>query len=159
MIPSINNGDTSGLSENFGQAAHFYRFLKTELLPFVGKKFKVNTNNNSLIGHSFGGLFVFYWLFKNEDIFRHYYALSPSLWINNYDIYKFNKLYTGAVPRTLYFSADGLEVINFIKPGADRMKSFLDSHQYKNLQYRYQVHKGESHNSQVEKSLSFILAE
>lgn len=161
VIPSISNGDTSGVSGDFGQAEHFYRFIDEELIPVINKKFRTNKANNSIIGHSFGGLFVFYCLFKNENVFRHYYALSPSLWINKYGIYQFNKLAeeSSSAAHTLYFSVGGLEVINFIKPGADKMKSFLDSKHYKNLQYQYQVHEGESHNSQVEKSLDRIFSE
>jgi hypothetical protein len=149
---------TAAGSINSGQAEHFYQFLKTELIPAINLKYKTNAENNSIIGHSLGGLFVFYCLFKNEAVFKNYYALSPSLWINNYSIYNFNNLSNENVKAThLYFSAGGLEIVNHIKKGTNQMKRFLDMKKYPNLNYQYQIHGGRTHNSQVEKSFDYLL--
>jgi uncharacterized protein len=158
ILPHIQNGDTIGNSINYGQVENFYQFLKTELVPKINSTYKTNPENNSIIGHSLGGLFVFYCLFKNEPVFKSYYALSPSLWIDHYSIYNFNKLAKGNMPeKNLYFSAGGLEIMNYIKKGTNQMENFLKSRGYENLNYKYDVHVGQTHNSQVEQSLDYIL--
>ncbi len=158
ILPEINNGDTAGISRNYGQTENFYRFLTTEVIPMINSRYKTDPKNNSIMGHSLGGLFVFYCLFKNDTIFRNYYALSPSLWVDNYSIYKFNNLSTNnSFKRDLYFSVGSMEIFNHIKTGAKEMNDFLQMKNYPKLSYAYQVHNGETHNSQVEHSLDYLL--
>ena len=158
ILPQIENGDTLAASVNYGQVEKFYQFLKSELIPSINSTYNTNSNNNSIVGHSLSGLFVFYCLFKNDSLFTNYYALSPSLWVDYYSIYKFNKLKSGiASPKNLYFSTGSLELLNRIKSGTDQMEEFLETEAYKNLTFMYEVHKGETHNSQVEYSLKYIL--
>lgn len=160
ILPSATDSDSSGSSPEYGQVEKFYQFLKTELIPSINARFKIKHDNSSIIGHSLGGLFVFYCLFKNDSLFKNYYALSPSLWIDYYGIYHFNKLKKDMMPeRNLYFSAGGLEVLNHIKAGTDKMNVFLQESKYPNLLINYQVHAGETHNSQVEKSFRYILTQ
>ena len=157
ILPSINDGDTSGRSGKYGQTENFYQFLKTELIPLINSRYKTTAGSNSIIGHSLGGLFVFYCLFKNDSLFSNYYSLSPSLWIDHYSIYKFNRLKDGIMlPKNLYFSAGSLELLNRIKNGTNEMEKFLQTENYRNLKYAYDVHKGKNHNSQVEQSLDHI---
>lgn len=152
-------GDTAFVSRNYGHAEKFYQFLQAELLPYISTNYHVDQSQNTVIGHSFGGLFVFYCLFKNDSMFRNYYALSPSLWVEDYNVYRYNQLDKGLVgAKKIYFSCGGLEVVNFIKKGTDEMKAFLDEKSYPALEYKYQVHAGESHNSQVEKSFEYLLS-
>lgn len=158
ILPEINNSDTAGTSTSYGQIENFYQFLKTELAPLIDSMYKTNPKDNSIIGHSLGGLFVFYCLFKNDTLFKNYYALSPSLWIDNYSIYKFNHLAKkSSVKKNLYFSSGGLEVFNRIKAGTNEMNLFLQKQHYPGLSYNYEIHSGKTHNSQVENSLNFIL--
>ncbi|HMD00856.1 MAG TPA: alpha/beta hydrolase-fold protein [Ferruginibacter sp.] len=158
ILPEIKNGDTSGLSKNYGQAEHFYQFLKMELIPMINTKYRTNTSNNSILGHSLGGLFAFYCLFKNESLFKNFYALSPALWTDRYVIYDFNKLDRGIKQDVnLYFSTGSLELLNYIKAGADAMDKFLNEKKYERLHFKYEIHDGKSHNSQVEVSLDHIL--
>ncbi len=158
ILPEINNGDTAGASRDYGQIENFYQFLKTELMPMIDSTYKTSAGNNSILGHSLGGLFAFYCLFKNDTIFKNYYALSPSLWIDNYSIYKFNRLaQKDLCNKYLYFSSGSLEIFNRIKAGTNEMNLFLQKQNYPGLSYKYDIHGGKTHNSQVESSLKFIL--
>ena len=158
ILPEITGSDTTGRSAGYGQTENFYQFMKTELIPKINSTYKTNTGNNAIVGHSLGGLFAFYCLLKNETVFKYYYALSPALWIDRYSIYKFNKLSANDhVERDLYFSAGSMEVMNHIRKGTNGMKNFLDGQRYPHLNYRYQIHRGKTHNSQVELSLAYIL--
>lgn len=158
ILPEITNNDTSGASANYGQIENFHQFLKTELMPMVDSMYKINSAGNSILGHSLAGLFAFYCLFKNDTVFKNYYALSPSLWVDDYSIYKFNQLAEKSPGKKyLYFSSGGLEIFNRIKAGTNEMDLFLKKQNYAGITYKYEIHSRRTHNSQVEHSLDFIL--
>jgi uncharacterized protein len=160
ILPAIKGNDTAGLEKNYGQTEKFYSYLKDELIPAANKKFKTNADSNSIIGHSLGGLFAFFCLFKSDNLFAKYFALSPALWVDNYSIYKFNRI-SDSLPdkKYLYFVSGSKETINKILKGTNDAKSFLDKMNYINLVYDYDILKNETHNSEVPVSLAKILRE
>jgi predicted alpha/beta superfamily hydrolase len=150
ILPTINGKDTVGRNKFYGQTEKFYSYLKDELIPSINIKFKTNTNNNSIIGHSLGGLFAFFCLFKSDNLFSKYFALSPALWIDKYSIYKFNKIQTGfSAKKYLYFTSGSKETINKILTGTNKAKEFLIKSKYTNLIYDYDIWYGQTHNSEV----------
>lgn len=66
----------------YGGADKFINFLNDELKPEIAKQFPVNSQQQSLYGHSFGGLLVLYYFFQKPDAFQRYFAASPSLWFD-----------------------------------------------------------------------------
>lgn len=157
ILPFIHGSDTVPKSPEYGHIKEFYSFLRSELIPYAQTSFRC-TGKRTIIGHSLGGLFVFYCLFRNEGLFSNYVALSPALWIDRQRIYEFNRLETILATKSyLYFSAGGLETINQILPGTTRMNKFLEEKKYGNLQFEYMVHPWETHNSQVPLSLKYVL--
>lgn len=66
----------------YGGADKFINFLNDELKPEIAKQFPVNSQQQSLYGHSFGGLLVLYHFFQKPDVFQRYFAASPSLWFD-----------------------------------------------------------------------------
>ncbi|HCD61716.1 alpha/beta hydrolase [Acinetobacter nosocomialis] len=66
----------------YGGADQFIAFLNNELKPEIAKQFPVNSQQQSLYGHSFGGLFVLYHFFQKPNAFQRYFAASPSLWFD-----------------------------------------------------------------------------
>ena len=160
ILPTIKGNDTVGRDKNYGQTEKFYSYLKSELIPSINSKFKTNIDSNSILGHSLGGLFAFYCLFKSDNLFAKYFALSPALWVDKYSVYKFNHIQTGFSKRKyLYFAAGSGETINKILNGTNEAKEFLDKKQYGNLTYDYDVWKDKKHNSEVPLSLEKILTE
>lgn len=160
ILPFINGQDTIGQNKNYGQTEKFYAYLKDELIPAVNTKYKTNLDSNAILGHSLGGLFAFFCLFKSDNVFAKYFALSPALWIDKYAIYRFNKINTGfGRHQYLYFSAGSQETLNKILKGANGAKQFLDEKQYTNLVYEYDVWQGKTHNSAVPPTLEKILKE
>jgi uncharacterized protein len=160
ILPTINGNDTVGQDKNYGQTEKFYSYLKNELVPSINSKFKTNIDSNSILGHSLGGLFAFFCLFKSDNLFSKYFALSPALWIDKYSIYKFNKIQGSfAQKKYLYFAAGSDETVNKILNGTNEAKQFMDTKQYGNLFYDYDVWKGKTHNSEVPLSLEKILKE
>lgn len=154
IVPKVENNDIVNISDNFGQAEYFYKFLKTELIPTINSRYNTKNLNNSILGHSFGGLFTIYCLFKNDTLFKNFYSLSPSLWANYYSIYNFNHLpNTSSQNKNLFLSVGSMETINKIKPGADEFEKFLNKKKYPYLRFRYIIYQGESHISQVSHSI------
>jgi len=69
-------------NEESGEADNFSNFIETELIPFIENKYPV-TSFRTLIGHSYGGLFVIYTLIHHSQLFSNYLAIDPSLdWDN-----------------------------------------------------------------------------
>ncbi|MHC3122312.1 alpha/beta hydrolase [Acinetobacter sp. GN11] len=66
----------------YGGADKFINFLNDELKPEIAKQFPVNSQQQSLYGHSFGGLLVLYHFFQKPNAFQRYFAASPSLWFD-----------------------------------------------------------------------------
>lgn len=58
----------------------FLDFIETRLMPKVSQQFKVDQDQRSLVGHSFGGMLGVYALFTRPTLFQHVVAISPSLW-------------------------------------------------------------------------------
>jgi uncharacterized protein len=158
--PEMHEGSTSpGNDKNYGQADRFYTFLITKVIPSIESKYRVNAQR-TLAGHSFGGLFGFYCLFKKDRQFQKFIAMSPSLWVNNYNILEYEAAYAAdesALPVFLYLSAGGRENLNYILQGNRKMKALLEKRNYKGLSFESAIHKGKTHNSQVLVSLSYLL--
>jgi uncharacterized protein len=68
--------------ENYGGSQDFYRFLVEELRPAIAEAYTVDPNDQTLYGHSLGGLFVLGMLFAQPGAFRNFVASSPSIWWN-----------------------------------------------------------------------------
>lgn len=69
---------------SYGGADQFIQFIEKELKPAIQTKIKVNPQQQSLFGHSFGGLFVLHTVMTHPETFQRYIAASPSLWFDNY---------------------------------------------------------------------------
>jgi len=69
-----------------GGADKFLAFLKNELIPYIDKTYPSN-GDNTIFGHSLGGLFVMYALFNDPLVFKSYIAADPSLWFDHNYMY------------------------------------------------------------------------
>jgi predicted alpha/beta superfamily hydrolase len=160
--PSTRNGKiVTSAKVSQGHADLFYAFLTTELIPLIQHRFNVN-NSRTIIGHSLGGLFVFYCLFKKDQSFKNYIALSPALWVNRFNIFTYEQQYRLKSKRLnsyLYFSTGTREVFNVILPGTRRMKKVLQQRKYEGFRFDYFEHEGKKHFSQIPVSLSYVLTQ
>lgn len=81
--PSSDYSQTGDrLAQRFGGAEAFSAFLLGQLREVVGRDYPVNPSQQSLLGHSYGGLFGVYTLLRRPQSFRHYLISSPSIWWN-----------------------------------------------------------------------------
>jgi predicted alpha/beta superfamily hydrolase len=158
-VPSATDDSLMADSKYYGHSEEFYQFIQSELIPYIESNYRCK-KERSWMGHSLGGLFAFYCLFKKEPIFKNYAALSPALWINESNIYHFEKNYSRYSERldhTVYLCVGGKETMNKILNCSRRMRDTLELRQYKGLNFIYREFEGESHNSEVPLALEMIL--
>jgi len=67
---------------NVGGGNRFLQVLNEEVKTFVQSRYKINLSQETLYGHSLGGLLVLHALQHQSDQFDRYVAASPSLWFN-----------------------------------------------------------------------------
>ncbi|OEI84655.1 alpha/beta hydrolase [Brucella sp. BO3] len=79
-VPDSATGDH--VSEEFGKASDFLCFIAEELRPLLATKFPLDLTQQTLFGHSYGGLFAIYVLLNHPGHFERYWAASPSLWFS-----------------------------------------------------------------------------
>ncbi len=91
-----------------GNGPKFLEFIKTELIPFIKSKYRVN-DDRTLTGSSLGGLFTLYALFNEPSLFDRYILTSPSLWWDNKVLRTWETKYeaTGSTTPTRLFMGRG----------------------------------------------------
>jgi hypothetical protein len=84
IVGIVNTARTRDLTptawrfDGSGSADQFLKFIETELVPQVDKRYRT-TPYRAFVGHSFGGLFALHALTTRPALFRGVIAISPSL--------------------------------------------------------------------------------
>ncbi len=63
-----------------GHADRFLDLIEQQLRPWLARQLPVDSTQQTLFGHSFGGLFTLYALFSRPALFQRHLAASPSIW-------------------------------------------------------------------------------
>lgn len=63
-----------------GGADTFLAFITETITPLIATRVLLDSNQTTLWGHSYGGLFVMYASAQAQSPFQHYRAADPSLW-------------------------------------------------------------------------------
>lgn len=72
-----------------GGADTFLDWLTEELQPRIMDSYPIQQEKQCLYGHSLGGLFTLYSMYKRPEAFQCYLAISPSIWWNEKHIHSF----------------------------------------------------------------------
>lgn len=83
--PGASRRATDYAPTSAGEPHAFRRFLIDEVCPLIQREFEINATEQTLMGHSVGGLFVLETLFEQfvlpgHGAFNRYVASSPSVW-------------------------------------------------------------------------------
>lgn len=78
LTPTKATGANTAQFPTAGGADKFLKFIETELIPEIEKRYRVQPYR-LLAGHSFGGLFVIHTMITRPELFKSYIAVSPSL--------------------------------------------------------------------------------
>ena len=63
-----------------GGADAFLKLIESQIKPAVAAKVAIDSQRQTLWGHSYGGLFVLHTLLTQPAAFQNYVAVEPSLW-------------------------------------------------------------------------------
>ena len=147
-----------------GGADKFLTSMKTEIVPFVDKNYKTNSDRG-IFGHSFGSLFAAYCLVNSDGYFTRFGISSPALWwdnekLLNQAVTQFRENKTWDIPQTKVFISVGDKEHSGIVPTMVKYSSYLEQSDYDNIELKWQIFEGESHNSMwsanVSKTLSIL---
>jgi hypothetical protein len=134
-----------------GGASKFLQFIKNQLMPAIELKYRTEKNDRTLVGHSYGGLFCFYTLFKEPELFNKYVILSPALsWDNGY-LLKQEEAFakTGkSLNVKLYTAVGSLDYKNIIDEW-QKMVTALRSHSYSGLNLKEEILPNETHYTMI----------
>lgn len=129
-----------------GGANNFIAFIKNELIPFIDKKLPTS-GDNSLFGHSLGGLFTFYVLLKEPGLFSTYYCSDPAFPWNDRRIINMARdtfKNTDKLNRTLWIN--GVED-TYRNVGIQKMDSVLKESAPQGLRWKISIYPKETHMS------------
>lgn len=131
-----------------GKADLFVRFIHEELIPKLEQDFHASNmrEDRAILGHSAGGLFGAYCFTNYPDIFGHYLALSPALWIGDQVVLKEEKKNrAGNQSRTgKFFLATGEIEEEGMRPTVEALRQILNQH-YNGFSKGYHLAKGLDH--------------
>lgn len=145
MTPTVVN-DVPGS----GGAEKFLNFIKAELIPYIDTNYRTNPADRTIIGHSYGGLFVLYTLLHEPDLFHRYCAGSPDPDYDNRVLFEYEKELAEsrlALPVKLAVIAGALE--EDIVVATEEFCTTLSSRSYEGLELTFTVLDGESHMSVI----------
>lgn len=129
-----------------GGANDFMAFIRDELKPLINSNYRANSEDNAILGVSYGGLFALYVLFTRPDTFNRYIVLSPSLWWDKKVTLDYERRYANEhteLPARLFLSADSLEKTIF--QDLQEFVQILQKRNYKGLEWASYTYEDETH--------------
>lgn len=72
-----------GYKDPAGEAFRHLEFIRTDVIPYIEKRYNTDAANRTYVGNSFGGLFGLYILLRAPTTFKNYIIGSPSIWWDN----------------------------------------------------------------------------
>ena len=127
-----------------GGAPKFLAFIKKELIPFIESNYRVS-DDRTLMGSSFGGLFTLYALFNETELFQRYVLTSPAVGWDNEVIYTYEKNYAeknSRLPVKLFMAVGKLEEISGFQKFVDHLKA----RKYKGLSLQTRILENTGHS-------------
>ena len=133
-----------------GGADNFIGFLKEELIPYVDKKYRTQPHR-ILVGHSLCGMFCFYSMLKQPELFNAFIAISPCVIAADNFLLPYT---TSSLPKykslnkSVYFTAGSKEEENLLTT-LEEYKIILRKFAPDDLIWEYKIMEDEDHGSQV----------
>jgi predicted alpha/beta superfamily hydrolase len=137
------------LQQDSGGGPAFREALEKEILPFVEGRYPTRPERRTLVGHSYGGLFVLWTLMTRPELFAHYVAVSPSLWYDDQLVLRLEDERATAdkpLPARLYLCAGSRENPQMAQDLV-ALTQQLRRHDPEGLQFQGAVLPNETHNS------------
>jgi len=156
LTPIYDEATEKSMSDRYkqpvpnGDAGNFFKFLQHELIPLIESTYQSDTSNRILAGHSYGGLFGLFALFKEPTLFTTYIIGSPYLVYGDRELFKLEDAYASdnaQLPATVYmFATEGEEFVNDTTlTDTIRMAVMLKSRDYEGFVLRKQIFADDNH--------------
>lgn len=155
LTPTIQQAnDPSGRKVNgqTGGNAAFFKFLETELMPDIEKKYRSN-GFNLMIGHSFGGITALNHMLNGQKSMQAYLVHDPSIWWDKEVMLKaFQKAKNKDMQnKQLFLTQAGVSTsqngLDDHDSGIQKFNQYLSGQNLKNLNYKYSRYEDENHGS------------
>ncbi|NLT11840.1 MAG: alpha/beta hydrolase [Clostridiaceae bacterium] len=139
----------------------FLHFITDNVAPYMIEKYPVDTDRLTLTGHSYGGYFMFYAIFRSDEIgvglFENYLVASPALQaMTGFDTMEdFEKAYSErntSLNIRAYVTAGGAEASNY-RSRITNLIAKVEGRNYDGLEISYEKIDNETHNSVFKPSL------
>ena len=149
VTTTVAGGNSALQFPTSGGADKFIKFIETELIPEIEKRYRVHAYR-MLAGHSLGGLFAIHTMISRPELFHSIVAVSPALqWDNQVAIKRAEDFFKARkeFPVTLFMSL-GNEP-GPIEDGFHQFKQVLERNPMKGFEWKAQVLDDEDHGSVV----------
>lgn len=150
-----------------GGADNFYLFLKDELIPELETRYNIDkSNNKTLIGHSFGGLFTQYVMAKERasNPFDKFVAIGTSYWYDSGIIFEYEKNYAEKhtdLPVKFYNGMGTLEG-GVLLASFEEMNETLDGRPFSSFKHKAEYIKKSGHSGSADegfkKGLDYVFS-
>ena len=134
-----------------GGAEKFYQFIKNELIPELESRYSIDpSNNKTLLGHSFGGLFTQYAMAQERasNPFNKFISSGTSYWYDAGVIFEFEESYANShndLDVKFYNGMGTLEGGVMLASFAE-MNERLNSRNYPNFKHRSELIEKSGHS-------------
>jgi predicted alpha/beta superfamily hydrolase len=144
-----------------GGADKFLECLKKEVVPFIDKHYKTNSDRG-ISGHSLGGLFTSYCFVKTDNYFTRFGINSPSFQLNEEiflepAINKFSNNKNWDIKPTKVFISTGEDESPMMVSNMIKFSLYLKKSNYHNVDMDWKIYRNESHTSVIPFSLNGTL--
>jgi predicted alpha/beta superfamily hydrolase len=150
-----------------GGADDFYQFIKEELIPELESRYNIEASNNkTLIGHSFGGLFTQYVMAQDRlsNPFNKFIAGGTSYWYDSGVVFEYEQRYADKhtdLNVALYNGMGTLEG-GVMLASFEEMNERLNSRNYPNFKHKNELIKESGHsgsaNAIFKKGLDYVFS-
>ncbi|WP_299334055.1 alpha/beta hydrolase-fold protein [uncultured Psychroserpens sp.] len=144
-----------------GGADKFLECLKKEIVPFIDKYYKTNSDRG-ISGHSLGGLFTSYCFLNSDNYFTRFGINSPSFQLNE-DIFlkpaiiKFTDNQNWDIKPTKVFISTGENESPMMVSNMIKFSLYLKKNNYEHIDLNWRIYRNENHTSVIPFSLNGTL--
>lgn len=146
--------------DQFGGGPRFLDFVAQDVRNALGKDYRLG-KDNTLFGHSGGGLFCAYALVARPDAFNRYICGSAALAAGDYEVLRLEERYAEHnkdLPAVAFFGVGEQEVLDNntlgIFSSTARLPEILKTRNYPSLKLYFRAFEGEGHASVIPQLLS-----
>lgn len=147
---------SDAFKQETGGAADYLRFIADDALPEIERRYRVDPQRRSLVGHSFGGTFAAFAMLTEPSLFQDYVLISPALWYGDHMIARLEAEYAAThddlSARVFIAAGDlegpkgGLKAVDLDEDAAS-FAARLRSRAYGSLDLRHERFAGADHSA------------